>query len=464
LPAAVRTQVTDCPAPRGAAIVARVSETSPAVGAYGGSRESSAKARGLFPGPAERSANTFAFSDHRFQTRARALFFARLAFLLLGLGVLAVRPWPAAFSTSTALAVYVLMVIYSAANYVLLPKKRIGRQITFVTLCADLCVLVWLVSQTGGLRSPLLAAQLLFTTLFVVLFPTPFAVVPPLLTFPVVAKLEQLLGGHPVVRVDVFILLWYSALNCILVYLMVYLNERDRSRHREVSLAVREKSALEERNRLAREIHDGLGGVLSSVVIQSEYLLNMIDGSEVRSRLAGNDEARAAILPTIRKELADLHTAAEDSMDELRRSLHMMKGDFDLAATLEDYCRLASGRHKLDVRFTRVGREREVGPESALALFRVLQEAITNVGKHCGKDTLVEVTLTFSPGQAELLVEDRGPGFVPALDGARDGHYGLANMRERANKVAGRIRVTSAPGKGTRIELSVQAGEEEAHP
>jgi two-component system, NarL family, sensor histidine kinase DegS len=251
---------------------------------------------------------------------------------------------------------------------------------------------------------------------------------------------------------------------------MVYLNERDRSKHRELqklSQTVREMAVVEERNRLAREIHDGLGGVLSSVVIQSEYLLNMIDGSEVRSRLAGNNEARAAILPTIRKELSDLHSAAEDSMDELRRSLRMMKGDFDLVATLGDYCRLASGRHRLEVRFSRVGQPRFIGPESALALFRVLQEAVTNVAKHCGKGTFVEVTLTFSPGHAQLRIQDRGPGFVmPAEDGAssRDGHYGLANMRERANKVAGRIRMTSEPGKGTCIELLVQAGEEEMQP
>src|SRR5207237_5931514 len=92
-------------------------------------------------------------------------------------------------------------------------------------------------SMTGGLRSPLLAAQLLFTTLFVLLFPSPFAVVPPILTFPAVAKLDQLLGGRAVVQFDLFILLWYSAINCILVYLMVYLNERDRAPPRPAAAA-----------------------------------------------------------------------------------------------------------------------------------------------------------------------------------------------------------------------------------
>lgn len=444
-----------------------VSEASTALA--GSARADPAARGGLFGGAAERSGTTGAFSEDRFLTRAQALFYARLAFLVLGLGVVGVPAWSHAFGVGGpgAVAVYLVMVAYSAANYVFLPAKRFGRALTFATLCADLCVLVWLVSATGGLRSPLLAAQLLFTTLFVVLFPTPLAVVPPLLTFPAVAKLDQLLGGRAVVQVDLFILLWYSAINCILVYVMVYLNERDRSKHRELnklSRAVREMAVIEERNRLAREIHDGLGGVLSSVVIQSEYLLNMIDGSEVRARLSGDSAARAAILPTIRKELCDLHGAAEDSMEELRRSLRMMKEDFDLVATLGDYCRLASGRHRLEVRFSHVGRERLLGPESALALFRVLQESITNTSKHCGEGTVVDVTLTFTPGRAQLTVRDHGKGFALPADPSslsREGHYGLANMRERAHKVAGQIRMTSEPGQGTCIELTVHAGEEQ---
>src|SRR5205814_1821499 len=124
---------------------------------------------------------------------------------------------------------------------------------------------------------------------------------PPLLTVPAVLKLERVLFGSGGGQLDGFVLLWYAALNCILVYLMVYLNERDRARHRDLRAlhrAVREVAVAEERNRLSREIHDGLGGVLSAVVIQSEYLLNMIDGSEIRAKLSGNTEVRAAIVPT----------------------------------------------------------------------------------------------------------------------------------------------------------------------
>src|SRR2546428_12655762 len=108
--------------------------------------------------------------------------------------------------------------------------------------------------SAGGSRVPWLSALPPFPILFVVLFPPPFSVVPPLLTFPVVAKLDQVLGGHAAVQVDLFILLWYSAINCILVYVMGYLNERDRLKHRELqklSSPPRDMALVDERNRPA---------------------------------------------------------------------------------------------------------------------------------------------------------------------------------------------------------------------
>jgi signal transduction histidine kinase len=407
------------------------------------------------------------FTEDRFLTRARALFYARIAFLTLGLLVLGVPSWSGALGIGgpVAVVVYIAMVAYSAANYLLLRNAVLGRAVTFATLCADLVVLVWIAALTGGLRSPFFAAQLLFTTLFVVLFPTPLALLPPLLTFPAVLKLERVLFGSGDSQLDGFVLLWYAAINCILVYLMVYLNERDRARHRDLRAlhrAVREVAVVEERNRLSREIHDGLGGVLSAVVIQSEYLLNMIDGSEIRAKLSANTEVRAAIVPTLRKEISDLHGAAEQSVDELRRSLRMMQDSFDLPGSLRDYCQLTSDRHRLQVRFSKTGADEPVGPESSFALFRVLQESLTNVSKHCGRGTAVDVVLAFQPGEAKLTVQDHGPGFDMPRDSGelqRQGHYGLANMRERAAKVHGRVQMSSVPGRGTRIDLTVRTRE-----
>jgi signal transduction histidine kinase len=103
-----------------------------------------------------------------------------------------------------------------------------------------------------------------------------------------------------------------------------------------------------------------------------------------------------------------------------------------------------------------------VGPESSFALFRVLQESLTNVSKHCGRGTAVDVVLAFQPGEAKLTVQDHGAGFDMPRDSGelqRQGHYGLANMRERAAKVHGRVQMSSAPGRGTRIDLTVRTRE-----
>jgi two-component system sensor histidine kinase DegS len=282
---------------------------------------------------------------------------------------------------------------------------------------------------------------------------------------PVAVVIRAALSARPVTPFDLFVLVWYAALACAGAYVVLRLNGRERSRHSDLERlrrTVREMAVVEERNRLAREIHDGLGGVLSSVVIQSEYLLNMIDGSEVRAKLTGSNEARAAIVPILRREIADLHGAAEDSMDELRRSLRMMQEDFDLVSALRDACKIAGARQRLDVRFNCTGRELAVGPETALALFRVLQETLTNVAKHCGRGTRVDVSLAFGEDTATLSVEDHGPGFVvaDAAELAAAGHYGLANMRERAAKVRGALQIASAPGQGTRVQLHVHALQE----
>ncbi|MBL9038314.1 MAG: sensor histidine kinase [Archangium sp.] len=362
-------------------------------------------------------------------------------FLSLGLLVLAVPVWHAYFGfTPVSFGVYFVMLAYSVLNSVLLETPRAGRVVTYVTLCLDLAVMVVLVAKPvvgGGLQSPLLATQLLFTTLFALLFPKPLAILPPLLALPITTRLDQLLDRVPS-AVEVLTLLWYLGLNFIIVYVLVYLNEREVSAHREVvelQAELKDLAVVDERNRLAREIHDGLGANLSSVIIQAEYL----------STLAKDD---APLL----KEIDELKASAEDAIDELRRSLHMMREDFDLTSGVEDYVRVFRERTKLEVRFSASGTSSPLPPESALTLFRVLQEALSNAAKHA-RASQVEVALHFSPERVELSVRDDGPGFD--LDAPLTGHYGLRHMRERALKVGGEVRIRAAIGAGAAITFTI---------
>ncbi len=379
------------------------------------------------------------WQHEKFVTRARALFYTRLAFLTLGLGVLAVPAWSQAFNIEGPLGfvIYLGMLSYSIANLLVVEHPLVGRIATFVTLCLDLIVMVYLAAASGGLHSPLLATELLFTTLFVILFPKPLAIVPPLLMLPLIAKIDQILGSRDVAVLELLILLWYSAMNFIVVYVIVYLNEREDSAHKEVVALhqdLRELAVVEERNRLAREIHDGLGASLSSLIIQSEYL----------EQLAQDDKLKG--------EIRELKSAAEESIDELRRSLKMMRRDFDLVQSLADYCKTHGDRFKLDVRFSKQGVERPLGSDAQLTLFRILQESLTNAAKHAEAHT-VEVKLTFDVDGVLLRVDDDGRGFDPSQ--SPRGHYGLLNMRERAGKLDGRVEVESAPGRGCHISLLI---------
>jgi len=378
--------------------------------------------------------------DYRFTTRARALFYARLAFLAIGLGVLAVRPWAEALSVDGAFAFvwYGVMLLYASASFVAI-GKRYARPLTFLTLCLDLLTLVYLTTASGGLHSPLMPTQVVFTVLFALMFPKPLAILPPLLTLPVVARIQQILGAEQMPLADIFLLIYYTVLNFILVYVIVYLNEREESQTSEIvglQKELGELAVIEERNRIAREIHDGLGANLGSVVLQADYLAEQTGD------------------PVLLNEIGELKNTVEESIDELRRSVSMMRAGLALAPALEDLCASFHERAGLEVNFESVGRERRVHPECQLAVFRVLQETLHNVQKHA-RATRVEVRVVFHDDRVELSARDDGQGFDPGQ--GRSGHFGILHMKERARRVGGELAVESRPGEGAEVCLAVPA-------
>ena len=374
----------------------------------------------------------------RFEARARALFYARLALMAIGLGVLLVPAWHQALNTALPMGVYfyLLILAYHVGSY-LMVGRRWARPVVFITLCLDLLVLLYLVAGTGGLKSPLMPAQLVFTMLFALLFPSPLYLIPPLLTLPVMAKIDQILGTQTA-PADLLVVLWYSALNVTVVYVMVYLEGRERQSFREVVRLQRQRrlAALEaERSRIAREIHDSVGAALSGVILQAEYLVSRVEDAKVR------------------QEMEELRAAASEGMEELRRAVSLMRKDFQLAPALGDLVAAARQRHRLNVELECVGREPpDLDPERQLVIFRIAQEALTNVARHAGSPG-AEVLLDFRTDRVVLEIRDQGRGFKP--DAVPSGHYGLRNMEERAVRVGGTLDLRSSPGEGTRVRVEV---------
>jgi len=378
--------------------------------------------------------------NERFISRARALFFARLLFLGMVFLMFILPAWNHYFKLSSPVAVgiYVGMWLYSLANYTVLHRPVAGRVATYVSLCLDLLFMVLLIfqSEKGGLENPLLATQLLFTMFFVLLFPKPISILPPLLVLLITLRLDQLLQ-HGIAAVDLLTLFWYLALNFAILYVLVYLNSREILAHKaivELQDNIQKHALAEERHRLAREIHDGLGATLSSLIFQSEYLLQLTKEEKLLN------------------EIGELKSTAEDSMEELRRSVKMMRGDFDLTQSLGDYAQAFAERSRLDIQFKKTGLEKPLSSSTQLALFRALQESLTNVAKHAQAQAVV-VELLFIDNSVSLTVSDNGKGFEPSKP--TPGHYGLIHLKERALNLGGSFDIRSSFENGTHISFTV---------
>jgi signal transduction histidine kinase len=221
--------------------------------------------------------------------------------------------------------------------------------------------------------------------------------------------------------------------------------EADRLRTELEALAVQG-----ERERIAREMHDGLAQVLAYVNTKSQAVEEMLAAGRP-------DEAR--------RHLDELATAARSLYVDVREailSLSAPVSDRGVAAALEEYAALYAESSKLAVRF-RASPEATEAPLSAAAqaeIFSIAREALTNVRKHA-RAHRVGVDLTLVGSDLVLGIEDDGVGFEAELLAAgpeRWPHFGLAGMRERAESVGGHIVWSSRLGAGTRVELRVPAG------
>jgi signal transduction histidine kinase len=383
----------------------------------------------------------------RFSDRARALFYARLAFLGIGLAVLAVPSWSSYLGTtsSTAFIIYFAVIGYSVANFLLIDHPRFGRPLTFLTLIFDLTALASMIMPSGGLKSPLMAAHVLFTIFLVLLFPRIWSMVPPLLMLPIVARLDLIFQEGAIVAQGLFLVVWYTTLALIAAYVLLYLSTRDEKRSRQLKMLSKAHEVAiitEERLRLAREIHDGLGGSLSTLIIQTEFIQRMAKD------------------PHLKGEITDLKTQAEEAIEELRRSLTMMRRDFDLHKALEDYGMRFQERSRVWCSVKVRGRIRRLPSEMQLAVFRILQECLTNIQKHANAKN-AEVRLKYDGDMVSLIVRDDGQGFDATS--IKRGHYGLTNITERAKKFRGTIDVQSAPGDGTTIHVTLVIPAEGSH-
>jgi PAS domain S-box-containing protein len=209
------------------------------------------------------------------------------------------------------------------------------------------------------------------------------------------------------------------------------------SRLQELSRRLVEVEESERRN-INRELHDRVGQNLSALNVILGIMRNGLAGHSQSARL---DDARALLEMTskqVRDVMADLRPAALD--------------DFGLFAALRNHGAAVSARLGIAIRVTGKALDPRLPAVVETALFRIVQEALNNIAKHA-RASNVKVTLAEAAGQVRLTIADDGVGFEAARAPRDEPTYGIVSMHERAEAVGARLRIVSAPGEGTRVEV-----------
>jgi signal transduction histidine kinase len=237
-------------------------------------------------------------------------------------------------------------------------------------------------------------------------------------------------------------LLFGFALAFVLLLIHAMLAEREgrerleaaNHRLRTFARRIEDQAALEERNRIARDIHDSLGHSLTALNMQMEIALTLLTLAPERAQPYVADAKRlgSCALQAVRASVSALRTQP--------------LSDRSLVEAVEELVRDCAQAADLKIDRT-VAVDSALTAEVATTLYRIVQEAFTNICRHA-RATWVQVRIVEVSGAVELCIEDDGQGFDLA---ANTCGFGLAGMRERAGAVGGAITIESAPGAGCRI-------------
>ena len=193
-----------------------------------------------------------------------------------------------------------------------------------------------------------------------------------------------------------------------------------------------------ERRRLARELHDETGQALTSILLGLRAIDDTAEAPAAKQAVEDVRELVRSTLQDVRQLAVDLRPKALD--------------DFGLVAAVERLAHAFAEQTGIAVEFVPTLSERRLPFEVETALYRIVQETLTNVVKHA-RASRVSVVLTRKDDSVSMIVEDDGVGFDPAR--TRDDGLGLVGMRERVGLLGGRLTVESRPGAGTTFVAEV---------
>ncbi len=236
---------------------------------------------------------------------------------------------------------------------------------------------------------------------------------------------------------------WFESFAVAAMVCAAFLSYRRRLSAATERVRLLYEERLDERTRIARELHDTLLQNLAGISLQ-------LDG--VAKQLAPQSETAVSSLRAVRKQVDGAFREARQKVQDLRSP--MLQGRA-LPAVLRDAVEQIVAGHPVHLRMTVTGQPRPMREEVDEALLRIGQEAVANAVRHAHARE-IRVSLAYDGGSLRLRVEDDGSGFDPDEAGLRAGHWGLRNMRERADRIGARWKVETERGRGTTVEAVVR--------
>lgn len=202
----------------------------------------------------------------------------------------------------------------------------------------------------------------------------------------------------------------------------------------------------EERKRLARELHDGIAQTIANVVLRAEIAERMMEKNQTNG---------------MESEIAALKKQARSGMEEIRKIIFNLRpmalDDLGLVPLLRKFAQDFEEKEKIHTDFEVIGKEYRLPSAMEAAIYRLVQEAFSNVQKHADA-THVGLELTFQSQMVKLVIQDNGKGFVldTLQDKISDGsHFGLLGMKERVELLEGRLEIDSRPKEGTKVTMLI---------
>src|SRR5579871_1584910 len=376
-----------------------------------------------------------------FLYRAQAVFWGRIYLngTYLVLWVIGCFDGDGIFPSSRLDLLCILMaLLYAIFCYQYKGHRSYSRWLHFLTLLFDLALHLFFTRQSGYLLSPLMAIHPLMSAAFLLLFHNPLLMLAPLFCLPAALFLSlPTIKEHNLTGL-ISSLVLIAGLDALVTF-FIHLPHGKEHRLLRSMVALEKKlkefAIIKERQRIAREFHDGVGAKMASIVMQCDYLYMTPMTTE-----------------KVMSEIAEIKDSAMEAIDDMRRSISFLNGEFDITEQIEMMTEKMGHRHKIKINQKDLDLLRLLNTNQQVACCRIIQEGLTNALKHA-KAHSINLAVMKSASHLSLIISDDGVGFDPTI--AHQHRFGIKNMMDRAKQSGGRLTHHSAPNAGTKIVLEI---------